>query len=168
MKYWIWWTKAKEPSQWKCFLSFSHHPTSIPLPYPMLLLVFWEILLECPVQPLIPLPNGLALDLYYFFQFWISWALNSPGTLKALKIKKKRKKKKWASIAVKLLGKPKGDKYQFWPSRIREDLSQVVIFELGLRISSIIIGVGGVYENSNTVIPAPEGKPCDCDMALRG
>lgn len=49
--------------------------------------------------------------------------------------------------------------------RNQDRLIRVVVFELGLRISSIIIGVNGVYENNNTVIPDLEEKPCD--TALR-
>lgn len=42
----------------------------------------------------------------------------------------------------------------------------MVIIEPGLRSTSIISGVGGVYKDSNTVIADPEGKLCA--MALRG
>lgn len=40
-----------------------------------------------------------------------------------------------------------------WSSGIREDFSEVVIFELGLRVSSIITHGGGVYKDNNVVIP---------------
>lgn len=46
-----------------------------------------------------------------------------------------------------------------WSSGIREDFSEVVIFELGLRVSSIIPNGGGVYKDNNEVIPDQRESP---------
>lgn len=47
-----------------------------------------------------------------------------------------------------------------WSPGIRKDFSEVVISELGLRISSAIINVDGVYkDNNNIVIPGPRESP---------
>lgn len=46
-----------------------------------------------------------------------------------------------------------------WSSGIREDFSEVVIFELGLRVSSIIPNGGGVYKDNNAVIPDQRESP---------
>lgn len=146
IKYWIWWNIGQRSKPLEIpFLSLSSLPHTALHPLNDTSGMF------CPTINILTKWPSLrpALNSWY----WIPFAPNRPSTLQSFK-------KEWSQYCDHIVMETQRGQLFVWSPGIRKDFSEVIMSELGLRISNAIINVDGVYkDNNNIVIPGPRESP---------